>query len=293
MTDSKHGLSILYAAVFLLSLNGLFSKLIPLDAVTVTQLRSVMAALALLGFVLVKKRGLSLRNANEYVGVYIVGIILGLHWISFYHAMQISTVAIGMLSLFTYPVITVFLEPLFNKKSIQLSDIIAAIIVFVGIAMMVGEDLKQFDSAAMQGVFWGVISAVLFSIRNLLQKYNHSSVSSDSLILHQVIAIACMLILFIDVDSLVELNANDWVLMVLLGVISTAAAHSLLSFSLKHLPAKTIAMISCLQPLLAAGFAWLILGEVPTVGIVAGGLIIVSVAFYESVHHVSRKAKKV
>ncbi|VAW56267.1 hypothetical protein MNBD_GAMMA07-1686, partial [hydrothermal vent metagenome] len=34
MNDSKHGLSILYVAVFLLSLNGLFSKLIPLDAIT-------------------------------------------------------------------------------------------------------------------------------------------------------------------------------------------------------------------------------------------------------------------
>ena len=56
MTDSKHGLSILYVAVFLLSLNGLFSKLIPLDAVSVTQLRSVMAALALLAFAYARKR---------------------------------------------------------------------------------------------------------------------------------------------------------------------------------------------------------------------------------------------
>jgi len=289
MTDSKHGLSILYVAVFLLSLNGLFSKIIPLDAVSVTQLRSVMAALALIAFALMRKRTLRLGGVKEVMGVYGVGIILGLHWVSFYHSMQISTVAIGMLSLFTYPVITVFLEPLFNKKMVQLKDVVAAIIVFVGIGIMVGDDLNQFDSAAMQGVIWGVISAFLFSLRNLLQKYNHPSVPSDSLILHQVIAIAFMLLLFVDVDALGSLNLNDWLLLVLLGAISTAMAHSLLSYSLKHLPAKSIAMISCLQPLAAAGFAWLLIDEVPTIGIVVGGLIIVSVAFYESVTHVGRK----
>jgi drug/metabolite transporter (DMT)-like permease len=262
MQDSKNGLSVLYIAVFLLSLNGLFSKLIPLDAVSVTQLRSVMAAIALLCFALLRKRACGLNGLKEVGGVYLVGVILGLHWMSFFHSMQVSSVAIGMLSLFTYPVITVFLEPLFTKNRVQIFDVLAAILVFVGIVVMVGEDISQLDSVAMQGVFWGVISAFLFSLRNLLQKYNHASVPSDSLILHQVIAIALMLVLFVDVDAVISFEINDWLLLILLGAISTAAAHSLLSYSLKHLPAKSIAMISCLQPLAAAGFAWLILDEV-------------------------------
>jgi len=289
MTDSKHGLGVLYIAVFLLSLNGLFSKLIPLDAVSVTQLRSVMAAVALFVFAYAGKREFRLNGLKEYAGVYLVGVILGLHWVCFYHSMQVSTVAIGMLSLFTYPVITVMLEPVFSKRKIQVSDVIAALVVFAGILIMLGDDLNQFDSAAMQGVFWGVISALLFSIRNLLQKYNHSAVSSDGLILHQVIAISFMLLLFIDVDAVNTLDSKDWLLLVALGSISTAAAHSLLSFSLKHLPAKSIAMISCLQPLAAAFFAWIILDEEPTLGIMVGGLVIVSVAFYESMHHVSKR----
>jgi len=289
MTDSKHGLSILYVAVFLLSLNGLFSKLIPLDAVSVTQLRSVMAAIALLLFAYARKRAFRLNGLKEYVGVYLIGVILGLHWISFYHSMQVSTVAIGMLSLFTYPVITVMLEPFFSKSKIQLADIVAAVVVFAGIVIMLGDDLDKFDSSSMQGVFWGVISAFLFSIRNLLQKYNHSGVSSDGLILHQVIAISFMLFIFVDLDAVAEFKLNDWLLLVVLGAISTAAAHSLLAYSLKHLAAKSIAMISCLQPLSAAFFAWIILDEEPTAGIMIGGLVIVSVAFYESVYHVTRR----
>lgn len=102
MTDSKNGLSILYVAVFLLALNGLFSKVIPLDAVSVTQLRSVMAAVSLFIFTLLRNRAYKLDNLKQMIGVYLIGVILGLHWVSFYHSMQVSTVAIGMLSLFTY-----------------------------------------------------------------------------------------------------------------------------------------------------------------------------------------------
>ncbi len=283
MPHSKQGLSVLYIAVILLSLNGLFSKLIPLDAVSVTQLRSVIAAFSLLLFLLFRKRAYRIKSLREYIALYFIGVILGLHWVSFFHSMQVSTVAIGMLSLFTYPVITVLLEPLFTKQRIKTADIFAGIFVLLAVLIMVEDDLNRFDSNAMHGVFWGVVSAFLFSVRNLLQKHNHSSVPSDALIFHQTIAIAIMLLVFIDTSAVASLAINDWVLLVLLGAISTATAHSLLSYALKHLPARSIAMISCLQPLFAAGFAWMLLDEVPTAGIVIGGLIIISVAFYESI----------
>ena len=283
MTDSKSGLSILYVAVFLLALNGLFSKVIPLDAVSVTQLRSVLAAITLFLFALLGKRKFRLSSPKQYFGVYAIGVIMGLHWVSFYHSMQVSTVAIGMLALFTYPIITVFLEPFFNKVNVSAADIVAGVLVLLGVLLMVKDDFQQFDSSAMQGVFWGVISAFLFSVRNLLQKYHHPAVSSDSLILHQVIAIAVMLLMFVDFSAVSSLAAKDWLLLVLLGAVSTAAAHSLLSYSLKHLEAKSVAMISCLQPFFATLFAWLLLNEIPTQSIVLGGLIIVSVALYESI----------
>ncbi len=286
MPHTKNHLSVLYVAVFLLSLNGLFSKLIPLDAISITQLRSVIAVITLLCFALIGRRGYRLSGLREYAGVYLLGVILGLHWITFFYAMQISTVAIGMLSLFTYPVITVFLEPLFNKVKIKAFDLIAVVMVFLGIMIMLGEDLNEFDSSAMQGVLWGVISAVLFSIRNLMQKYKHPNVPSDKLILHQVVMVSVILLMFVDIDTTLLFNVYDWMLLILLGVISTATAHSLLSYSLKYLSAKTVATISCLQPVLAAIFAGFVLNEIPNGGVIVGGFIIVSVAFYESVSHI-------
>ncbi len=118
MQKHFHGLLVLYIAVFLLSLNGLFAKLIPLDALSITQLRSVIAVFGFLAFGLVRKRKLRVKNLKQQFGVaFLGGLLLGLHWITFFHAMQVSTVAIGMLSLFSFPIMTILLEPLFNKKN--------------------------------------------------------------------------------------------------------------------------------------------------------------------------------
>ena len=282
MSDSKHGLSILYVAVFLLALNGLFAKLIPLDATSITQLRSVLAGITLILFALLRKRKLKLDTGRQYIGIYLIGVVMGLHWICFFYSMQISTVAIGMLSLFTYPIITVLLEPFYNKQKLLTSDVLAGLVVLFGVYMMVSDDLHSFNSNTVQGVIWGVVSAFLFSLRNLLQKYYYPEVSSDRLMLHQVIAISIMLLLFVDYPNVVLLDTGDWLTLVLLGVISTAMGHTLLSYSLKHLAAKSIAMISCLQPFFATIFAWIILNEVPTNSVLLGGVIIVSVALYES-----------
>ncbi len=289
MTDSRHSMSILYLAVFLLALNGLFAKLIPLDATSITQLRSVLAGCTLMLVALLSRRRFLLDSPRDYIGVYLIGVVLGLHWISFFHSMQVSTVAIGMLSLFTYPVITVLIEPFFTKQKLQIADVLAGIVVLIGVFVMVRDDLQTFDNAAVQGVFWGVISAFLFAMRNLLQKYYYPAVSSDRLMLHQVIAISFMLLLFIDYPAVGDLNRGDWLTLLLLGMVSTAMGHTLLSYSLKHLPAKSIAMISCLQPIFATLFAWLLLQETPTVSVLIGGGIIVSVALYESVKRSSRK----
>lgn len=283
MKNQLNALLVLYLAVFLLSLNGLFAKLIPLDALSITQLRSAIAVLGFLVFGLLRKRKLRVENLKQQLGVAFLGLLLGLHWVTFFHSMQVSTVAIGMLSLFSFPIMTILFEPLFNNDRLKISDVLAGVAVLSGIAIMVSQDLSDIGGSVVQGVFWGVVSALLFSFRNLIQKYHFSSIPSDSLMFHQVLTIALMMVPFIDIPKISELNTIDWGTLLLLGIFSTATAHTLLSYSLKQLAAKSVALISCLQPLLAAVLAWIILTETPQMTVVIGGGMILSVAMYESV----------
>lgn len=283
MTHSRFGLPSLYLSIFLLALTGLFAKLIPLDAISIIQIRGVVAATGLALFGLLQKRNFRLAGIRTYVGVYTLGLLLGLHWVTFFHAMQISSVAVGMLAMFSFPMITILLEPIFTRQSIKAGDIVAGVIMLAGLAVMVGPDLTNLQGPVTQGVFWGVCSAVLFALRNLFQKYHFNKVASDSLMFHQVVAVGLMLIMFVDYPEVRVLAVADFLKLVLLGIFSTAIAHTLLVFSLKQLPAKSVALISCLQPVIAALLAWYVVKEIPGLSVLIGGGLVLSVAAYESV----------
>jgi drug/metabolite transporter (DMT)-like permease len=99
---------------------------------------------------------------------------------------------------------------------------------------------------------------------------------------HQMVAIGLMLAIFVDYPQVSTLAAVDWFKLVLLGIFSTAGAHTLLVFSMKQLPVKSVALISCLQPVIAALLAWYVIEETPGVPVVIGGGMVLSVSVYES-----------
>ena len=282
LPPSRFGLPSLYCATFLLALTGLFAKLIPLDAISIIQLRGVISAIALVLFILLQKRKLRLTGIRTYAGVYSLGILLGIHWVTFFHAMQISSVAVGMLALFTYPVITIILEPLFTRQRIKARDVFAGLFMLAGLAVMIGPNPTNWQDSFTLGILWGVLSAGLFALRNLFQKYHFNNVTSDSLMFHQVVAVGVMLAMFVDFPQVRMLGSLDIFKLVLLGLFSTATAHTLLSFSLKQLPAKSVALIGCLQPVIAALLAWYVIQETPQLSVIIGGGMILSVSAYES-----------
>ncbi|WP_028883405.1 DMT family transporter [Teredinibacter turnerae] len=283
------GFGALYLSVFLLSVNGLFARSIELDSTSITQLRSVIAGGAIIALCLLQKRSL-LVGPRSLLVVYCLGILLGLHWVTYFQAMQSSSVAVGILALFTHPVFTVLLEPIFQGRRPEGKDLLAALVVAGGITIMVSAQLGGSDQLSAEqirtGVFWGVGSALLFAFRNTAQKYWLHHVPSTSLMFHQVLVVALMLAAFTDWSAVSGMAPINWLLLLLLGVFCTAGAHTFVSVALKNLPAKTVALISCLQPVLAALFAWLILAEKPAIQVLLGGAIIVAVAAFESrTHH--------
>ena len=76
----------------------------------------------------------------------------------------------------------------------------------------------------------------------------------------------------------------------MLGFFVTTLGHTLFVVALKGLPAKSVAMINCGQPVIGIILGWLVLGEEPSWQVYVGGTIILSVALFESWQQ-ARKAK--
>ncbi|MBQ4846530.1 DMT family transporter [Pseudoalteromonas sp. MMG005] len=279
MRPEQTSLLYLHTAVLLFGGTALFSKLINLSALDITVYRTAVAFIALTALLIVQRKRIKLKNNQDYLVATLLGVVVGLHWLTYFAGMQMAGITIGIIAFFTYPVITVFLEPLFTKKQILKKDIVCAIVVLSGIYLLVPE--ASLGNQITLGIVTGVSSGALFSLRNLLQKRYFSHYGGPQTMLYQTLVASVMLCAFVSVPP-VELEQIDLYLILLAGVVFTALPHALFSSSLRHLSATTAGLISCLQPLYATLLAFILLLETPSVATLIGGLLVVSTAFFET-----------
>lgn len=296
MNVSEHTKSLfqLHLSVLLFGGTALFSHLLPWSALDITMFRCAIAALTLMLIIKLQKDNLLLDCARDYQVALLLGVCVGLHWVTYFHAMQLAGVAVGMLSFFCYPVVTVFLEPLFNRTSPQFRDIVCGVAVFVGIYLLVPELNVNNDTTL--GVIIGCLSGVLFAVRNVVHKRYFSHYKGTQAMFYQTAVVSIMLVAFVDYNPLqmsglwVGDGLGELGLLLILSVIFTAAPHAFLANCFRQLSAKTAGLISCLQPLYGVALAAIVLGQWPDSHVYVGGALIVCAAVLETIL-ITRKSR--
>lgn len=279
MRAEQSSLLYLHIAVLLFGGTALFAKLIDLSALDITVYRTAVAFVALVLLLTLQRKKITLQTSKDYLIAILLGVVVGLHWVTYFAGMQMAGIAIGIIAFFTYPVITVFLEPFFTQKQIKRKDIICAVVVLTGIYLLIPE--ASLGNQVTLGIITGVSSGALFSLRNLLQKRYFSHYGGPQTMLYQTLVASVMLCAFITVPPN-ALSQSHLSLILLAGIIFTALPHALFASSLRHLSATTAGLISCLQPLYATFLAFMLLAEKPSIVTFIGGLLVVSTAFYET-----------
>ncbi|NKF49494.1 DMT family transporter [Shewanella sp. WXL01] len=283
------GLIELHIAVLMFGGTALFSKIVPLSAVDITLFRCVVAAFALAVLVKLSKQSLKLNTHKDYVVAIILSALVCSHWVTYFAAMQLSTVAIGMIAFYTYPVMTVLAEPFFTKQKLQVVDVISSIAVLIGVSLLIPE--ASLDNDVTLGVLVGVLSAALFTARNIMHKQYFAEYGGAKAMFYQTLIAACLLLPWQQV-SFDEVGNTTWIMLLVLGVFFTAAPHALFAQALRQLQAKTVSLVSCLQPCYGALFAFIILGEDVSLNTFIGGSIIVATAVFETLQHKQKNKAK-
>jgi drug/metabolite transporter (DMT)-like permease len=283
MKAQQQSLLFLHCAVLLFGGTALFSKLIGLPALDITVYRTGVAAIVLFILLTIQKKKITLASSKDYGIAVLLGVVVGIHWVTYFAGMQMAGVTIGIIAFFTYPVITVFLEPLLNRSKgrskPQVKDVAIAIIVLIGIFLLIPE--INLGNQVTLGIATGVISAFFFALRNVLHKNYFSHYSGPHTMLYQTLVAFLLLGMFVEVP-LAEVTNQDWSLILLVGILFTAMPHALFASSLRHLSATTAGLISCLQPLYGSVLAFLLLSERVSVMSLIGGVLVVSAALFET-----------
>jgi drug/metabolite transporter (DMT)-like permease len=232
-----------------------------------------------------KKYNIKITSKKDFSTVLLSAIFLGTHWITYFYSLKLSNVALGMLSLFTFPVITAFLEPLFIKTKLDKIHIFLGILVLIGIYILSPD--FDFESSQVKGILLGVFSALCYALRNLILKRNISSYGGTTLMMHQILILSVLLvptIFFMDTSNL----SSQFPYVIILALVTTAIGHSIFIHSLKYFSVSTASIINSIQPVLGIIMAYFFLKEIPSWNTFFGGSLILATVIIESIR--SRKA---
>lgn len=275
-----------HMAVLLFGMTGLFGKFIELSPFIIVLGRVFVAAIFILIWLLFSKEPVRLNNILDYKKLVAMGGILAIHWTTFFSAIQLSNVAIGMLTFSTFPVFVSLFRPLICHDKISKKEVVFGFITIIGILFII--PLKDVFSDTMAGGIIGVFSGAVYSIftiynEKLVQTYSGKKVA----FYEQAAATIFLLPSFFIIQPVI--SKNDIVLIILLGTLFTGVAHSMFINGLKHVSAYMASIITMLEPIYSIILAYFILGEKLNAKLVIGGIIILSTVVFISLDNSKTK----
>ncbi|WP_276167073.1 DMT family transporter [Zobellia alginiliquefaciens] len=266
-------------AMVLLSTSGPLGRFIELPVAVTIGIRSIIALILLVLYC--RFKGISFGLSSKDKGPIIIsGFLMGIHWLAYFVALQKSNVAIGMLSLFTYPVITAFLEPLFLKTKFQKMHLLLGLLVLCGIYFLVPD--FSFENSYTVAIGFGIFSALCYAARNLILKKQVSKYQGSVLMAYQMAIICCMLIpafFYYDLETV----PSQWQGLLGLAVVTTVFGHTMFVNCFKYFSITTISILSSIQPVYGILIGALLLSEIPAWSTVVGGCLILTSVIVESV----------
>lgn len=259
---------------------GILGKLIHLEAFIIVWYRVIIAFIALGIGMLILKKTFRLKSKSELIKISLVGILVGLHWLTFYKSIQLSTASLGILCLSTTTIHVSWIEPIIMKRRISWFEVLLGLIVIYGIYFVSG-DFKDNDYEALA---YGLVSALFaagFAVFNTkLTENNTPAQISFYEMISASIFITIILLAQGRIDpSILEMTTSDFWWLLFLGVLCTSFAFLATIEIMKQLGAFTVSLSINLEPVYTILLAIFILKENELLGMnfYVGSVIIILV----------------
>ena len=279
MPSRGGALATLHLAVALFGFAGLFGKWLALPAVTIVFGRTLVAAAALAVLLRARQEPPTWPGARFAGRLALNGAVLALHWVAFFQAIRIASVAVGLLGFASFPLFVLLLEAAARQRPLRGGQWVTAALVGAGLVLVVPE--FRWTNATVRGLAWGVLSGFAFALLAVANRSLAARFRAGTIALWQNgCAAACLLPPALFVAALPD--ARELLLLLILGVACTALAHTLFIGSLKVLSAHTASVVAALEPVYGIVLAFVLLGETPPPRTLGGAALIVGAALWAS-----------
>lgn len=208
------------------------------NAYTVGIARLGIAVLAFMPLVLLRGHLLRL-SGKQWLQLLIIGLVFGLHWLTYFLSIKLATAAIAALTILTYSVQYLVLAYLFNGERVAGVEWLAIAVCFTGCLVVSPEFSLENDISL--GIAVGLFSALLYAIMPLL----HQRASAIGTLERTWGQFFFALLVFLPLLGRTnwDLSQTDWYQLLVLGLLCTVVSHGLWVKSTTELPAIYSSMI--------------------------------------------------
>jgi drug/metabolite transporter (DMT)-like permease len=238
----------LHWIVFIWGFTAILGRLITLDALPLVWFRMLFAVIFIFTYIKIKK--ISLKLSKKLLLKFLVaGLIIALHWFTFFRAIKVSNVSITLACLSTGAFFTSIIEPVFYKKKIVWYEIFFGLIVVFGLAIIFNVEGKY-----KEGILLALISAFLsasFAVINstFVKNYKPTIISFYEL-LGGVLFFTIFILGTSGFDSnFFQITSNDFMYLIILSSVCTAYAFITSTSVMKFLSPYTVMLTINLEPI--------------------------------------------
>ncbi|MEH6764660.1 DMT family transporter [Aequorivita antarctica] len=250
----------LHFIVFIWGFTAVLGALISLEAIPLVWYRMLLATVIIFVFLKVRKENLkfSLKTLGSFA---LAGIIIALHWLTFFGAIKASNVSVTLAVLSTGAFFASLLEPLLYGRKIILYEVLFGLIVIVGLYI-----IFDVEASYTLGIILALISAflsALFSVINgkFVLKHKASAISFYEL-MFGVLGISIYLA-FSGKFTLefFTVSTHDWIYLAILASACTAYAFIASIHVMKWISPYTVMLTINLEPVYGIILALIVLGD--------------------------------
>ena len=237
----------LHFLVFIAGFTAIIGELVSIEAVSLVWYRMLIAGGMMFLYLKYIRAKLKI-SIGTFVKFSIAGIIIALHWITFFEAINQSNVSITLAMFSTGAFFASFIEPIFFKRGIIWYEMLFGIIVIIGVWL-----ITQTEMHYINGILLGISSALfstLFAVINgrFIEKHTASVISFYEF-LSGVIFISIYLLFKGDFDAgFFVLSQSDWIYILILASICTAYAFIASVYVMKYISPFTVILTYNLEP---------------------------------------------
>lgn len=251
----------LHFIVLIYGFTAILGKLIALPALELVWYRMLFAIITLYIFLKYKRITLDVTR-RELLVFFGVGLIIALHWVTFYGAIKLSNVSVTLGCFATTTLFTSLLEPFFHRKRINYLEVLVGFIIIAGLYL-----IFRFETRFILGILVALLSAFLAGLFTVLNKKLVAHHGSVKISFYEMIGGLIGLTIYITVSGRgvvmphILPSQSDMIYLVLLATVCTAYAHTRQVEVMRHLSAFTVTLSINLEPVYGIILALFFFGE--------------------------------